>query len=352
MRRNGKRGVWLVIALWLSLAGCGPSQEEYTAKVNEAENYKKTIAGKENELKQLRTEKQTSDQQLAAQQTKIEALQIEQQKTAQLLEQKEQELKLHQDQLTTIQATQQDAEAEIQIKKQAVEEAATALHQRQQDLEIQINAAHQANMQLKKATKDQEEKIKALNQEIDYLTNQIEILATEKQSLQNTLSREPKPAKPEKSATIPEGDFQAQLQQVFGNEIQQERLTVLSEGNRVILRVEEHRIFDSGEAFINAEGFRILNQIGHRLKEIPGVYIQVSGHTDDLPVGKNTREKFPTNWELSTSRAVNVVRYLIDSAFVDPSRISAAGYSSYRPATESNTQRKKNRRIEFVLYTL
>jgi chemotaxis protein MotB len=74
--------------------------------------------------------------------------------------------------------------------------------------------------------------------------------------------------------------------------------------------------------------------------------IRVEGHTDDVPAGG----AYPTNWELSTARALAVVRFL-QSQGIDPSRLAAAGYGEYRPIAPNDTAegRSQNRRIEIVL---
>jgi chemotaxis protein MotB len=62
-------------------------------------------------------------------------------------------------------------------------------------------------------------------------------------------------------------------------------------------------------------------------------------------------KRFPTNWELSAARATNVVRFLQDQAKLDPRRLSASGYSEFRPRGTNDTEagRRQNRRIEILL---
>ena len=79
--------------------------------------------------------------------------------------------------------------------------------------------------------------------------------------------------------------------------------------------------------------------------------IQVQGHTDNVPIKGRLAERFPTNWELSAARAVNVVRFLHEEAGLDPQSLSATGVSEYRPRAANDTDegRQKNRRIEILL---
>lgn len=116
----------------------------------------------------------------------------------------------------------------------------------------------------------------------------------------------------------------------------------------------EKILFDSGRSEIKPEGLKVLKRVGDILKGVEERQIRVEGHTDDVPIGYRLKERFPSNWELSTARATTVVRYLQDSVGVDPSRLSAAGYSEYRPVETNDTAdgRAQNRRIEIVLLPL
>jgi chemotaxis protein MotB len=87
------------------------------------------------------------------------------------------------------------------------------------------------------------------------------------------------------------------------------------------------------------------------LAKVEDKAIQVSGHTDDSPPSDRLTGTFPTNWELSTARAVNVVRFLAEKASVPSKRLVAAGYGQFHPlATNANPAgRARNRRIEILL---
>jgi chemotaxis protein MotB len=77
----------------------------------------------------------------------------------------------------------------------------------------------------------------------------------------------------------------------------------------------------------------------------------VEGHTDNTPLSPALKERFPSNWELSTARAVAVVRFLQKEGQLQPERLSARGYSYYRPVASNKTKegRHQNRRIEIIL---
>jgi chemotaxis protein MotB len=108
-------------------------------------------------------------------------------------------------------------------------------------------------------------------------------------------------------------------------------------------------LFAPGSAEIQPQGQPMLHEIGRVIRQMP-YDVRVEGHTDNLPI---RTWRFPSNWELSTARAVNVVKYLIESENVDPRRLSAVGYGDSKPLVSNDNaeQRAQNRRVEIVLMT-
>jgi chemotaxis protein MotB len=78
--------------------------------------------------------------------------------------------------------------------------------------------------------------------------------------------------------------------------------------------------------------------------------IRIEGHTDAIPISGSLAQRYPTNWELSAARAINVARYLQKEA-INPALLSAAGFGEFKPVADNATVegRAKNRRIEIVL---
>ncbi|MBW1902469.1 MAG: OmpA family protein, partial [Deltaproteobacteria bacterium] len=76
--------------------------------------------------------------------------------------------------------------------------------------------------------------------------------------------------------------------------------------------------------------------------------IQVEGHTDDVPIRSR---QFPSNWELSSARALAVLRLLLEKSDIEPERLSAAGYGEYHPnvPNDSSENRRLNRRVDIVI---
>lgn len=110
-------------------------------------------------------------------------------------------------------------------------------------------------------------------------------------------------------------------------------------------------LFNSGSVSVNRRGRQSLLKLAESLQQYPDQLIVVEGHTDDVQIGPALRDRFPSNWELSTARAAAVVRFLQEKAGIDPHRMTAAGFSYFRPVASNDTQegRSQNRRIEIVL---
>ncbi|MGD9043931.1 MAG: OmpA family protein [Desulfobacterales bacterium] len=110
-------------------------------------------------------------------------------------------------------------------------------------------------------------------------------------------------------------------------------------------------LFDSGSVEINEKGKKILLVVADSIKAHKDQKLLVEGHTDNTPLGASLKERFPSNWELSTARAAAVVRFLQKEGQLQPERLSARGYSYYRPVASNKTKegRHQNRRIEIIL---
>lgn len=124
--------------------------------------------------------------------------------------------------------------------------------------------------------------------------------------------------------------------------------------DRLSVNLVEKILFDSGESRLKPEGLKIIKRVGDILKGISDKQIRVEGHTDNVQIGARIRDKYPSNWELSTARATNVVRYLQDKVGIKPKQLSAAGFADSKPVATNETQEGKaqNRRIEIVLLPL
>jgi chemotaxis protein MotB len=141
------------------------------------------------------------------------------------------------------------------------------------------------------------------------------------------------------------------LEDKMKQEIQNGEIKLSQAGGKIQVDLVDKILFDSGRAELSTRGTEVLSRVGAVLAKVEDKAIQVSGHTDDSPPSDRLTGTFPTNWELSTARAVNVVRFLAEKASVPSKRLVAAGYGQFHPlATNANPAgRARNRRIEILL---
>ena len=114
----------------------------------------------------------------------------------------------------------------------------------------------------------------------------------------------------------------------------------------LVMTLPDVALFDSGKASLDQEAKSMLHKVARIINNTEHP-IRIEGHTDNLPVRQG---KFASNWELSTARAVNVLRYFIKNEEISPRRLSAEGFSEYHPVTDNKTKdnRARNRRVEII----
>ena len=135
-------------------------------------------------------------------------------------------------------------------------------------------------------------------------------------------------------------------------EIERGDIKIKQVRDRLTINMVEKVLFNSGQALVKPEGLNVLKSVSDVLKNVNDKQIRIEGHTDNVPIGVKLRDKFPTNWELSTGRATNVVRYFIEQGGVNRENLEAVGYADTRPVADNETEegRTANRRIEIALF--
>ena len=129
-------------------------------------------------------------------------------------------------------------------------------------------------------------------------------------------------------------------------------LDSLLDVNEQVIIIPSEVLFGTGEALLKWESLQTLAQVARniqgRIKSEPGWQVRVEGHSDNIPILSGN---FASNWELSSARALNVVRFFMDNNFFPPEQMQAMGYGEFKPLVLNNTQanRKKNRRVEIRL---
>jgi chemotaxis protein MotB len=201
---------------------------------------------------------------------------------------------------------------------------------------------------LLKAKKDE------LSANISSLRDQI----AEKDRALNAKNAEIQALNQEKEKAIQEKEKSiAQLKNTYNSlvgemseEIKKGEITITQLKDKLSVNMVEKILFDSGSAEIKKDGKKVIDRVAEILAKVTDKQIRVEGYTDNVPISPRLAVKFPTNWELSTTRATTVARYLQDKG-IDPKMLSACGYSEYRPVAlnDSDEGRAKNRRIEISL---
>ena len=115
----------------------------------------------------------------------------------------------------------------------------------------------------------------------------------------------------------------------------------------VILQLGDSILFDTGQAELKTGSYKILDVIGTLIPQIDNE-IMVQGHTDNRPINSS---KYPSNWELSSARALAVVKYFINEKGLSANRFSGTGYGEYRPLVENNSAENMgiNRRVDILI---
>ena len=130
-------------------------------------------------------------------------------------------------------------------------------------------------------------------------------------------------------------------------EIVANRIELVAEGRTITLRIRENGSFPSGEADLQTPVRAVLQRVRERLAGTEGK-IEVAGHTDNQPI---ETDRFRSNWELSSARAVSVAHELMLGGLIPPQRITVSGYADTQPVASNDRDagRVQNRRVEIVI---
>jgi chemotaxis protein MotB len=133
-------------------------------------------------------------------------------------------------------------------------------------------------------------------------------------------------------------------------EIAKGEVTISELKGKLTVNLVDAILFDSGKAEVKEGGQAVLQKVISILKDVKDKAIRTEGHTDNVTIIGMLAKKYPTNWELSASRAINVTRFLQEQG-IDPAILSAVAYGEYKPVAANDTPegKQKNRRIEIIL---
>ncbi|MDI6703083.1 MAG: OmpA family protein [bacterium] len=142
-------------------------------------------------------------------------------------------------------------------------------------------------------------------------------------------------------------DISDKIQAVLKEDVRKGAIKIRHEERGIVIQLTDKVLFDEGSAEIREEAKPVLDKVIELLERRTN-RIQIEGHTDSTPIKTN---RFLSNWELSTARATQVLRYFEDSHRIKSQRLSASGYGEYRPLLPNTTAKNRalNRRVDIVI---
>jgi chemotaxis protein MotB len=221
-------------------------------------------------------------------------------------------------------------QAESEVQLQWMELALSKSEARNSQFSKEVKKLQTQNAYLKNINQQQFENIKTLELELEKRRSVIQLQGKVIQLLDDT------------KKTI-----ETSLQ----DQIAAQDIEVVEVDDKLKVIFVDKILFDSGSVEINPGGRELLMIMAGSLKATENQEIVVEGHTDDVPLSTALRKHFPSNWELSTARAAAVARFFQQMGGIQPERLSACGYSFFRPVASNETEegRHQNRRIEIIL---
>ena len=190
------------------------------------------------------------------------------------------------------------------------------------------------------------DQIKSLTAQREDLAKTVTILETENGKLRENVTIVTKKTQEVEKAS---NTYQELLKEMKG-EIAQGQITIKELKGKLTMDVVDKILFASGEAKVKKEGLDVLSRVVEILKTVKDKNIRVEGHTDNVKITSRLARVYPTNWELSAARAINVSKYLQEQG-IDPMILSATAFGEYQPIADNTTPegRAKNRRIAIIL---
>lgn len=155
------------------------------------------------------------------------------------------------------------------------------------------------------------------------------------------------PSLPGGHAEVSLDTMRARLQGRLDAPVREGRVSLDLDPRGLVVSIRESGSFATGSAEVSPDARAVVAEIAAAVREV-GNLVRVEGHTDDVPIHT---PQYGSNWELSTARATSVVALLVGVHAIDPSQLSAAGYSQYHPRArnDSDANRARNRRVDVVI---
>lgn len=219
------------------------------------------------------------------------------------------------------------------------QEQVKALEQQLGESRAAAEKAQKENAELESSLSNSDAERRALRKRVDELSE-----------LNQELSRSTEKLAAAKEALEKKSSEYESLAKSLKEEIKTGKIELSELKGRMVVKMKDKILFSSGSTKLNKEGQDALAKVAQALKDVQEKLIRVEGHTDNVPVPTDAKTEFDSNWELSTTRALVVVKLLQEQG-VPPTMLSALGYGEYQPIASNQTAegRSLNRRIEIVL---
>ncbi|MGD1971802.1 MAG: OmpA family protein [Desulfobacterales bacterium] len=240
---------------------------------------------------------------------------------------------LLQDELKHLQLQLSESDRRIQsldAESKRLQQAETKCLQRQTDLKTKNSSLQKINARL--------------TQNVEQLTQTVERLSSE-------LTKKKSVIKLQNKVIRLLDDTKMTISTSLKGEIDAQQIELVEHEDTLKVIFIDKILFDSGSVKINEKGKALLLALAGSIRQQKEQSVLVEGHTDNMPLGPSLKARFPSNWELSVARAAAVARFLQEEGLLQPQRLSARGYSFYRPVAANDTAagRRQNRRIEIIL---
>lgn len=118
--------------------------------------------------------------------------------------------------------------------------------------------------------------------------------------------------------------------------------------SQLMITIADNALFASGDAEVKPEAKVLAKNISRMLEQFPDYDVMITGHTDNMPI---SNELYTDNWDLSSNRALNFLKIILQNPNLDPSKFTPSGYGEYHPVSTNSTAegRAKNRRVEISI---
>jgi len=310
---------FLVVLLAAGLSACSVMQSTYQQKVDEADTLAKRLSAlqkkhddlvAENTALKVRNERLLSD---------LAGMTLQKDKLAT-------DLAYVTGQRDKAAADKEEVDRILQSKSDSLSQSIFELRRKVTDLDAENGKLRERNAGLQKALDEKTKRAADLEKEVETL----------------------KQAKEEQVQKV-SSTYESLLVKMK-SEISQGQVTISELKGKLTVNMVDSILFDSGKAEVKAGGLEILGKVISILKGVNDKSIRIEGHTDNVQIVGALAKRYPTNWELSAARAINVTRYLQDQG-IDTGQLAAVAYGEWKPAGTNDTEegKAKNRRIEIIL---